>query len=103
MFRSSCWFKAAETKDRIYALVNLCGLANHPKFRTDYKPSDTEPFTEVDLFTEAARHLLSSGPESCRLDLLATLGLPMTMVQVTDVIFRPGSRIGALMIVLPCH
>lgn len=86
MFRSGCRFKAINTQDRIYALLNLSGLANDTAFndmlnRTgllgNVNPRNTPDYPErlSAFFTTVARHFLSSGPANRRLDFLAHAGI----------------------------
>lgn len=75
MFRSDCKFRATETKDRVYSLVNLCGLASHPHFRPDFKLTESDTPTPGELFVLVARHHLSSSPSKRQLDFLCHAGI----------------------------
>jgi hypothetical protein len=85
MFRSSCRFKATNAQDRIYALLNLSGLASDVDFNASLnllgllgnaRPQNTPDYHRrlSKLFTTVARHFLSTGPENRRLDFLAHAG-----------------------------
>ncbi|TVY57966.1 Heterokaryon incompatibility protein 6,OR allele [Lachnellula cervina] len=89
MFRSGCRFKATNTQDRIYALLNLSGLAedtvfndllNKSRMLGNVNPQNTPDYSErlSEFFTTVARHFLSSGPENRRLDFLAHAGTAYT-------------------------
>ncbi|TVY12791.1 hypothetical protein LARI1_G009399 [Lachnellula arida] len=89
MFRSGCRFKATNTQDRIYALLNLSGLAedtvfndllNKSRMLGNVNPQNTPDCSErlSEFFTTVARHFLSSGPENRRLDFLAHAGTGYT-------------------------
>ncbi|CZR56644.1 uncharacterized protein PAC_06533 [Phialocephala subalpina] len=85
MFRSTSRFKATNTQDRIYALLNLSGLARNADFNTLLSKSDllgnkcpkNTPHYHARLsefFTTTAKHFLCSGPQNRRLDFLTHAG-----------------------------
>jgi hypothetical protein len=89
MFRSSCRFKVMNAQDRIYALLNLSGLASDVDFNASLnlqgllgisRPQNTRDYHQrlSKLFTTVTRHLLSTGPENRRLDFLAHAGIGHT-------------------------
>ncbi|TVY33062.1 Heterokaryon incompatibility protein 6,OR allele, partial [Lachnellula occidentalis] len=89
MFRSGCRFKATNTQDRIYALLNLSGLAedtvfndllNKSRMLGNVNAQNTPDYSKrlSEFFTTVARHFLSSGPENRRLDFLAHAGFGYT-------------------------
>jgi hypothetical protein len=92
MFRSGCRFNATNTQDRIYALLNLSGLANDIEFNDllnksellgNVNPQSTQDYSQrlSEFFTTVARHFLFSGPDNHRLDFLAHAGTAHTYSQ----------------------
>ncbi|KAN0102679.1 heterokaryon incompatibility protein 6,OR allele [Hyaloscypha variabilis] len=85
MFRSNCRFQATNTQDRIYALLNMSGLASDVEFNTlldtanllgNKTPKNTPDYGHrlAKFFTIAATHFLTSGPQTRRLDCLSHAG-----------------------------
>ena len=85
MFRSNCRFQATNTQDRIFALLNLSGLASNKEFNTlldtadllgNKTPQNTPDYNHrlAKFFTIAAAHFLTSGPQGRRLDFLSHAG-----------------------------
>ncbi|KAM3067068.1 hypothetical protein ACMFMG_011741 [Clarireedia jacksonii] len=86
MFRSNCRFQATNTQDRIFALLNLSGLASNIEFNTlldtanllgNKTPQNTPDYNHrlAKFFTIAATHFLTSGPQDRRLDFLSHAGI----------------------------
>lgn len=85
MFRSNCRFQATNTQDRIYALLNLSGLASNPEVNLllnaadllgNKTPENTPDYYDrlAKFFTIVATHFLTTGPQSRRLDFLSHAG-----------------------------
>jgi hypothetical protein len=85
MFRSNCRFKATNKQDRIYAVLNLSGLAGDSNFNallnvsgllgnknTQNTPDYNQRLSK--FYTTVARYFLASGPENRRLDFLSHAG-----------------------------
>jgi hypothetical protein len=73
VFRGHTKFESEKKKDRVYALMGLCGAAN-PNLRPDYEQNDAS------LFIDVVHHLVTTSLDKSRLNFLNHAGLGLKKV-----------------------